>query len=48
MQITYIYDLKNSELVKATKGEFSLELNRGDYLVQSNTKITKTIPKSNK
>ena len=42
-QITYIYDLKNSELVKAIKGEFSIELKRSDYLVQSNKKITKTV-----
>ena len=43
MQITYIYDLKNSELVKAIKGGFSIELKRSDYLVQSNKKITKTV-----
>jgi hypothetical protein len=42
-QITYVYDLKNSKLVKVARGSFEIELHCGNYLVQSDKKITKTI-----
>ena len=42
-QITYVYDLKHSKLIKVARGSFDADLSRGDYLVQSNKKITKTI-----
>ena len=41
-QITYIYDLNNSKLVVVAKGSFKVDTIKGDYLVQSNKKITKT------
>ena len=40
-QVTYIYDMKNSTLVKVARGSFEVELPMGKYLVQSNKKITK-------
>jgi hypothetical protein len=40
-QITYVYDLKHSTLVKIARGSFVLELPRGNYLIQSNKRITK-------
>lgn len=42
-QITYVYDLRNSKLVKVARGSFEVNLPTGDYLVQSDKKITKTI-----
>ena len=42
-QITYVYDLKHSKLMKVARGSFDIDLSRGNYLVQSNRKITKTI-----
>ena len=42
-QITYVYDLRNSKLVKVARGSFEIELHCGNYLVQSDKKITKTI-----
>lgn len=41
-QITYVYDLIRFKLVKVVKGSFDIDLKRGDYLIQSNRKITKT------
>lgn len=40
-QVTYIYDMKNSSLIKVARGSFEVELPMGKYLVQSNKKITK-------
>ena len=42
-QVTYLYDLKRSKSVSKTKGSFAIELKRGDYLIQSNKRITKTV-----
>ena len=42
-QITYVYDLKHSKLMKVARGSFDIDLSRGNYLVQSNRKITKTV-----
>ena len=42
-QITYVYDLRHSKLVKVARGSFEVNLNRGDYLIQSDKKITKTV-----
>ena len=42
-QITYVYDLKHSKLIKVARGSFDIELSRGNYLIQSNRKITKTV-----
>ena len=42
-QVTYVYDLKHSKLVKVARGSFDIDLSRGNYLVQSNRKITKTV-----
>ena len=41
-QITYVYDLKHSKPVKTARGSFEVNVKRGDYLIQSNRKITKT------
>lgn len=41
-QITYVYDLKHSKLVKVAKGKFEVNTKKGDYLIQSSKKITKT------
>lgn len=41
-QITYVYDIRHFKPVQATKGSFLIDLKRGDYLIQSNRKITKT------
>lgn len=41
-QITYVYDLIRFKPVKTVKGTFTIDLKRGDYLIQSNRKITKT------
>lgn len=40
-QVTYIYDLKHSKLVKAARGSFEVEVPQGNYLVLSNKKITR-------
>ena len=40
-QVTYIYDLRRSTLVKVARGSFKVDLPEGNYLVQSNKKITK-------
>ena len=42
-QITYVYDLKHSKLMKVARGSFDIDLSRGNYLIQSNRKITKTV-----
>ena len=42
-QVTYVYDLKHSKLVKVARGSFDIDLSRGNYLIQSNRKITKTV-----
>ena len=42
-QITYVYDLKHSKLMKVARGSFDIDLPKGNYLVQSNRKITKTV-----
>ena len=42
-QVTYVYDLKHSKLVKVARDSFDIELSRGNYLIQSNRKITKTV-----
>ena len=42
-QVTYVYDLKRSKLVKVARGSFDIDLSRGNYLIQSNRKITKTV-----
>ena len=42
-QITYVYDIKHFKLVKVARSSFNVELKRGDYLIQSNRKITKTL-----
>ena len=39
-QITYIYDLNNSKLVKVARGSFSIEIPNGNYLIQSDKRIT--------
>ena len=41
-QITYVYDIRHFKPVQASKGSFEVNLKRGDYLIQSNRKITKT------
>jgi len=41
-QITDVYDLKHSKPVKTARGSFNVDVKRGDYLIQSNRKITKT------
>lgn len=41
-QTTYIYDLKHGKLITVANGTFAIELPMGDYLVQSNKKITRT------
>ena len=41
-QITYVYDLKHSRPVKTARSSFEVNVKRGDYLIQSNRKITKT------
>jgi len=40
-QVTYVYDLKKSNLIKVARGSFEVELPEGNYLIQSNKKITK-------
>lgn len=40
-QITYIYDLYHSKIMKVARGSFEIELPRGNYLIQSNKKITR-------
>ena len=42
-QVTYVYDLKHSKLIKVARGSFDIDLSRGNYLIQSNRKITKTV-----
>ena len=42
-QITYVYDLTHSKLIKVARGTFYVDLSRGDYLVQSDKRITKTV-----
>ena len=41
--ITYVYDLNHSKLMKVARGSFNVELSNGNYLVQSNKPITKTV-----
>ena len=41
-QITYVYDLKHGRPVKTARSSFEVNVKRGDYLIQSNRKITKT------
>lgn len=41
-QITYVYDIRHFKPVQVSKGSFAVDLKRGDYLIQSNRKITKT------
>ena len=41
--ITYVYDLNHSKLMKVARGSFNVNLSKGDYLVQSNKPITKTV-----
>lgn len=41
--ITYVYDLNHSELKKVARGSFNVKLSNGNYLVQSNKPITKTV-----
>lgn len=41
--ITYIYDLNHSRLMKVARGSFNVDFHKGDYLVQANKPITKTI-----
>ena len=40
-QITYVYDIKHGKMANIAKGSFEVELPYGDYLVQSNHRITK-------
>ena len=42
MQITYVYDLKHGRPVKTARSSFEVNVRRGDYLIQSNRKITRT------
>ena len=42
-QVTYVYDVKHSKLIKVARGSFDIDLSRGNYLIQSNRKITKTV-----
>jgi len=42
IQVTYVYDLKHGKPVKTARSSFSVDVKRGDYLIQSNRKITKT------
>lgn len=42
-QITYVYDINHSKLVKVARGTFDVDLPRGDYLIQSDKHITKTV-----
>ena len=42
-QVTYVYDLLHSRLVKVARGSFVVDLPRGNYLVQSDKKITRTL-----
>ena len=41
-QITYVYDLKHSRPIKTARSSFEVNVKRGDYLIQSNRKITRT------
>ena len=41
--VTYVYDLNHSKLMKVARGSFNVNLSKGDYLVQSNKPITKTV-----
>jgi len=41
-QITYVYDLKHGRPVKTARSSFEVNVKRGDYLIQSNRKITRT------
>lgn len=42
-QITYVYDLRHSKLVKVARGSFEVNVPKGNYLIQSDKKITKTL-----
>lgn len=42
-QVTYVYDLRHSKLVKVARGSFVVDLPRGNYLVQSDKRITRTV-----
>lgn len=46
-QLTYIYDLNKSEIVRISKGSFVCDSLQGDYLVQSNKPITRSEYKIN-
>ena len=41
-QTTYVYDLKHGRPVKTARSSFEVNVKRGDYLIQSNRKITRT------
>ena len=41
--VTYVYDLNHSKLMKVARGSFNVNLSKGDYLVQSNKPITKSV-----
>ena len=41
-QTTYVYDLTHSKMVKIARGAFAVDLPEGNYLVQSNKRITRT------
>ena len=42
-QVTYVYDLKHSKLVKVARGSFDVNVTKGNYLIQSDKKITRTV-----
>jgi len=42
-QVTYVYDLRHSKLVKVARGSFEVNVQRGNYLIQSDKRITKTV-----
>ena len=42
-QVTYVYDLRHSKLVKVARGSFEVNVSRGNYLIQSDKRITKTV-----
>jgi hypothetical protein len=42
-QVTYVYDLRHSKLIKVSRGSFEVNLPRGNYLIQSDKRITKTV-----
>ena len=40
-KITYVYDLNTSRLIKVAQGSFDIRVNKGQYLIQSDSKIAK-------